>query len=108
MTLKLLRETLSTWSTPGVALTYFSRRQLIVFSTSFGAEAGRQRADDEHRRRQLGKRVDAHARRDHAREDDEPDAEHQDRDRVAQREAGHGCSFCGSPASGGRIESWAP
>ena len=37
---RLLRDTLSTWSTPGVALTYFSSRQLIVFSTSFGPRPG--------------------------------------------------------------------
>ena len=64
---------LSTWSTPGVALTYFSMRQVIVFSTSFGPRPGRQRADDEHRRRQLGERVDRHARRDDRREDDQRD-----------------------------------
>src|SRR5579859_7464669 len=40
MTLRLLRDTLSTCSTPGVALTYFSRRQVIVFSTSFGPSPG--------------------------------------------------------------------
>ena len=72
MMLRLLRETLSTWSTPGVALTYFSRRQVSVFSTSFGPRPGRERADDEHRRRELGEGVDAHARRDDAGEDDEP------------------------------------
>ena len=54
------------------------------------AEARRERADDEHGRRELGERVDAHARRDDDREDDERDREHQDRDRVAEREAGHG------------------
>src|SRR5579863_8170317 len=37
---RLFRDTLSTWSTPGVALTYFSSRQLIVFSTSFGPSPG--------------------------------------------------------------------
>ena len=90
MTLKLLRDRLSTWSTPGVALTYFSRRQRDVFSTSFGAEAGRERPDDEHGGRQLGERVDAHARGHDAGEDDQADAEHQDRDGVAEREPGHG------------------
>src|SRR6202142_959908 len=39
-TLRLLRELLSTWSTPGVALTYFSMRQVMVFSTSFGPSPG--------------------------------------------------------------------
>src|SRR4029079_12333998 len=39
-TLRLLREVLSTWSTPGVALTYFSIRQVIVFSTSLGPSPG--------------------------------------------------------------------
>src|SRR5215471_13499078 len=33
---RLLRDVLCTKSTPGVALTYFSMRQVIVFSTSFG------------------------------------------------------------------------
>ncbi len=37
---KPLRETDSTWSTPGVALTYFSRRHEIVFSTSRGPRPG--------------------------------------------------------------------
>src|SRR5512143_3924582 len=39
-TLRLLRELLSTWSTPGVALTYFSIRQVMVFSTSLGPRPG--------------------------------------------------------------------
>src|SRR5450432_160486 len=39
-TLRLLREVLWTKSTPGVALTYFSMRQVIVFSTSFGPRPG--------------------------------------------------------------------
>src|SRR5664279_4133574 len=39
-TLRLLRELLSTWSTPGVALTYFSTRQVMVFSTSLGPRPG--------------------------------------------------------------------
>src|SRR5579862_180373 len=38
--LRLLRETLSTCSTPGVALTYFSMRQVSVFSTSLGPRPG--------------------------------------------------------------------
>src|SRR6185369_5358785 len=37
---RLLREVLWTKSTPGVALTYFSMRQVIVFSTSFGPSPG--------------------------------------------------------------------
>ena len=37
------------------------------------AEPGRQRPDHQHRRRQLGERVDAHPGREDAREDDEPD-----------------------------------
>ena len=40
MMLRLLRDRLSTWSTPGVALTYFSRRHDMVFSTSFGPRPG--------------------------------------------------------------------
>ena len=40
MMLRLLRDTLSTWSIPGVALTYFSRRHDTVFSTSFGPRPG--------------------------------------------------------------------
>src|SRR4051812_32568566 len=39
-TLRLFREVLSTWSTPGVALTYFSMRQVMVFSTSLGPSPG--------------------------------------------------------------------
>src|SRR5450759_492879 len=39
-TLRLLRELLSTWSTQGVALTYLSMRQVIVFSTSLGPSPG--------------------------------------------------------------------
>src|SRR6201747_2816985 len=39
-TLRLLRDVLSTWSTPGVALTYFSMRQVMVFSTSWGPSPG--------------------------------------------------------------------
>ena len=39
----------------------------MVFSTSLGPRPGRQRADDQHRRRELGEGVDAHARRDDAR-----------------------------------------
>src|SRR3954469_10927093 len=39
-TLRLLREVLSTWSTPAVALTYFSMRQVMVFSTSLGPSPG--------------------------------------------------------------------
>src|SRR6185312_7336070 len=35
-----LREVDSTWSTPGVALTYFSRRHVMVFSTSLGPRPG--------------------------------------------------------------------
>src|SRR5512135_2958189 len=34
--LRLLREVLSTCSTPGVALTYSSTRQVILFSTALG------------------------------------------------------------------------
>src|SRR3954465_11155518 len=37
---RLLREVLWTKSTPGVALTYFSMRQVMVFSTSFGPSPG--------------------------------------------------------------------
>src|SRR5262245_12216518 len=37
---RLLRDVLWTKSTPGVALTYFSMRQVIVFSTSFGPRPG--------------------------------------------------------------------
>src|SRR5512138_3424244 len=38
--LRLLRDVLSTWSTPGVALTYFSTRQVMVFSTSLVPRPG--------------------------------------------------------------------
>ena len=51
---RLLRDRLSTWSTPGVALTYFSNRQFSVFSTSLAPRPGRERADDQHRRGQSG------------------------------------------------------
>src|SRR3954470_20015556 len=37
---RLLRDVLWTKSTPGVALTYFSIRQVMVFSTSFGPSPG--------------------------------------------------------------------
>src|SRR3954467_8098769 len=37
---RLLRDVLCTKSTPGVALTYFSMRQVMVFSTSFGPRPG--------------------------------------------------------------------
>src|ERR1700690_3091647 len=37
---RLLRDVLCTESTPGVALTYFSMRQVIVFSTSLGPRPG--------------------------------------------------------------------
>src|SRR5437763_11310878 len=37
---RLLREVLWTNSTPGVALTYFSMRQVMVFSTSLGPSPG--------------------------------------------------------------------
>src|SRR6476646_9284089 len=37
---RLLRDVLWTKSTPGVALTYFSMRQVIVFSMSFGPSPG--------------------------------------------------------------------
>ena len=63
-----------TCSTPGVALTYFSMRQVIVFSTSFGPSPGACVPIDEHGRCELGKRVDAHARRHDRREDEEADS----------------------------------
>src|SRR4051812_19656249 len=37
---RLLRDVLWTKSTPGVALTYFSMRQVMVFSTSLGPSPG--------------------------------------------------------------------
>ena len=37
---RLFRDVLCTNSTPGVALTYFSMRQVIVFSTSLGPSPG--------------------------------------------------------------------
>src|SRR5436305_750432 len=37
---RLLRDVLCTNSTPGVALTYFSMRQVMVFSTSLGPRPG--------------------------------------------------------------------
>ena len=58
-------------------------RQVMRLLDVLRAEAGRQRADDQHRRRQLGEGVDAHARRDDGGEHHQPDADHQDRDRVA-------------------------
>ena len=56
-----------------------------------GRKPGRQRADDQHGRRQLRKGVDAHPGRHDACEHHERHADHQDRDRIAKCEAGHGC-----------------
>src|SRR5262249_17918419 len=62
-----------------------------------GPQSRRQRADHQHRRRQLREGVDAHARRDHGREHHQRDAGHQDRDRVAERALGHGAPRAATP-----------
>src|SRR6185369_7953788 len=58
----------------------------------FRAKTRRQRAHDQHRGSQLRKGIDGHARRDDHRKHDQADGEHQDRNRVSERKAGHRAS----------------
>ena len=87
--LRLFRESLCTCSTPGVALTYFSMRQVRVFSTSFAASPGASVPTTSTGGVRSGNvSIDMRGVTT-AGEDDHRDAEHQARERVAEREVGH-------------------